>query len=222
MSDLIHTIKDWIQNSNEKLIIGISGHGAAGKTTFAQQLMQELTEDVNFLNTDPYIVDSAIRKYTTIDYLYNEISYHSKMTAGHPAAHNIASLERDIHMLKNDMDLLTIDTHYSPSEILSSQNKLTIVEGMGVAFTNPQLFDLLIYFYTDGQTEFERRTIRDIKERGMDINYLKQSHEDRRMQYETFMHPYSKNFDFIIKSTQSNPMNIEKNTFDFKNSTTVV
>ena len=216
MIDLIHKIKAWVQNSDEKLIIGISGHGAAGKTTFAQLLMKALESDVNFLNTDPYIVDSAIRKYADIDFTYNEIPYRSKMTACHPAAHNISSLERDICMLKNDMDLLTIDTHYSPSEILSSQNKLTIVEGMCVAFTNPKLFDLLIYFYTDGETEFKRRSVRDVKERGMDMEYLKQSHDDRRMQYEIFMHPYSQNFDIIIKSTQPMPMIIEKNTFDFK------
>ena len=129
------------------------------------------------------------------------------MTACHPAAHNISSLERDIYMIKNHMDVLTIDTHYSPSEILSSQNKLTIVEGMCVAFTDSKLFDLLIYFYTDGETEFERRSVRDVKE---------QSHDDRRMQYEVFMHPYSKNFDIIIKSTQTEPTLIEKNIFDFQ------
>ena len=53
MIDLIHIIKAWFQNSDEKLIIGISGHGAAGKTTFAHLLIKELGSDVNFLNTDP-------------------------------------------------------------------------------------------------------------------------------------------------------------------------
>lgn len=53
MIDLIHIIKAWVQNSDEKLIIGISGHGAAGKTTFAHLLIKELRSDVNFLNTDP-------------------------------------------------------------------------------------------------------------------------------------------------------------------------
>lgn len=216
MIELIHKIKAWVQNSDEKIIIGISGHGAAGKTTFVHRLMKEFGNDVNLLNTDPYIINSSVRKYAHIDYTYNEIAYRSKMTACHPAAHNIASLERDICMIKKYMDVLTIDTHYSPSVILSSQNKLTIVEGMCVAFTDSKLFDLLIYFYTDGKTEFERRSVRDVKERGMDIEYLKQSHDDRRMQYETFMHPYSKNFDIIIKHTQTEPILIEKNTFDFE------
>ena len=214
MNTLIQDITSWIHRSDQKRIIGISGHGAAGKTTFAQQLMQELKIEVNYLNTDPYIVSSAIRKHAVIDYTYEGTLHRYKMTACHPAAHHVPALERDIVMLKEHMDLRTIDTSYSPSEILSSQHKLTIVEGMSVAFANPELFDLLIYFYTDSDTELERRFGRDITERGTDIEYLKQSHHERRIQYEVFMHPYSKNFDIVIKSTQESSI-IEENTSDY-------
>lgn len=215
MDKLIQEIICWIHNSNKKLIIGISGHGAAGKTTFAHMLMEELKYDVNYLNTDPYIVGSPIRKYTVIDYTHKGTLHRFKMTACHPAAHHVPSLERDVLMLKENMNLRTIDAHYSKSEILTSQKKLTIVEGMSVAFANPELFDLLIYFYTDGKTELERRFVRDIEERGTNNNYLKQSHNERRIQYEVFMHPYSKNFDIIIKSTKETTY-IEENMFNFK------
>ncbi|KON90117.1 phosphoribulokinase [Sporosarcina globispora] len=214
MITLIQEIKRWIDNSEKKMIIGISGHGAAGKTTFAQKLMEELKYDVNYLNTDPYIVSSSIRKYAVINYTYKGTLHHFNMTACHPAAHHVPSLERDVLMLKENMNLRTIDTHYLKSEILSSQNKLTIVEGMSVAFANPKLFDLLIYFYTDGDTELERRFGRDKEERGTEIDYLNQSHNERRIQYEVFMHPYSKNFDIIIKSTKET-IYAEKNTFDY-------
>ncbi len=80
---------------------------------------------------------------------------------------------------------------------------------MSVAFVNPALFDLKIYFYTDGETEFMRRSSRDIVERGMDINYLRQSHEERRIQYEVFMQPYSQHFDIIIK-TSDEAITLEK------------
>jgi uridine kinase len=212
MIKLIQEIKHWIENSEKKLIIGISGHGAAGKTTFAHKLMEELKYDVNYLNTDPYIVSSSIRKFAVINYKYKETIHHFKMTACHPAAHHVPFLERDVLMLKENMNLRTVDTHYLKSKILSSQNKLTIVEGMSVAFANPKLFDLLIYFYTDGDTELERRLGRDIEERGTDIDYLNQSHNERRIQYEVFMHPYSKHFDIIIKSTKETIF-VEKNTF---------
>ena len=62
--------------------------------------------------------------------------------------------------------------------------------------------------------ELERRLGRDIEERGMDTNYLMQSHNERRIQYEVFMHPYSKSFDIIIKSKKETII-IEENTFGF-------
>ncbi len=81
---------------------------------------------------------------------------------------------------------------------------------MSVAFINPSLFDLKIYFYTDDETEFKRRTTRDIVERGTDLHYLQQSHEERRIQYKVFMHPYSQHFDIIIKTTDQGSI-LEKN-----------
>ena len=54
-------------------------------------------------------------------------------------------------MVIDGLDFYTIDTHYMKSELISSQKKITIVEGMSVAFLNPDLFDLKIYFYTDGE-----------------------------------------------------------------------
>lgn len=213
MTELIQKIKRWIAQHKEPVMIGISGHGAAGKTTFAQNLIQQLADEVNFLNTDPYMIGSRMRQFAEIDYTYDGVSYRSKMTACHPAAHHIASLERDICMLKKGMDVCTIDTHYSPTEVLRGECKVSIVEGMAVAFSNPALFDLLIYFYTDGDTEFERRAVRDVNERGMDIHYLKQSHDDRRRQYEVFMHPYHEHFDVVVKSGSEGINRIENNFF---------
>ena len=201
--------------TNNQIVIGISGHGAAGKTTFANKLVNLLHRDeVNYINTDPYIVSSTVRKHAMIDYTYKIKRHRYKMTACHPSAHHLPSLERDVQMVRDGLDLYTIDTHYMKSELISSKNKVTIVEGMSVAFLNPNLFDLKIYFYTDGETEFQRRSSRDIAERGIEMDYLRQSHEERRIQYEVFMHPYSQNFDIIIKSFDEQ-ICVEKNTFDF-------
>ncbi|MFS0673518.1 uridine kinase [Ornithinibacillus sp. 179-J 7C1 HS] len=213
MNTLIQEVIRWIHHADKKLIIGISGHGAAGKTTFAHKLMEELKCEVNYMNTDPYIVSSDIRRYAKIDYTYKGEEHRFKMTACHPAAHHILSLERDVRMLKGNMDLRTIDTHYLKSEVLSGQNKISIVEGMCVAFADPELFDLLIYFYTDGDTELERRSIRDIEDRGADMEYLLLSHHERRIQYEVFMHSYSSHFDVVVKGTKEG-IRVEKNALE--------
>ncbi|HDR6999632.1 phosphoribulokinase [Bacillus cereus] len=215
MDKLLQEIINWLRMSDEKIVIGISGHGAAGKTTFANRLVNLLNQnEVNYINTDPYIVSSDIRKHAVIHYTYQNENHRYKMTACHPAAHHLAALERDIQMVRAGLDFYTIDTHYMKSKLISSKNKVTIVEGMSAAFINLDLFDLKIYFYTDGETELMRRSSRDIAERGADISYLRQSHEERRIQYEVFMHSYSQRFDIIIK-TSDETICLEKNTFEF-------
>lgn len=202
MIKVLHDIANLLTNKDQKVIIGISGHGASGKTTFTNKLIELLElNDVNYMNTDPYIIGSHLRKYATIDYEYKNESHQYKMTACHPSAHNVNALERDINMIRDGLDLYTLGTQYMKSTVISSQNKINIVEGMSVAFINPDLLDLKIYLYTDGDTELNRRGVRDVSERGANINYLRQSHEERRIQYELFMHPYHQNFDVVLKNS---------------------
>ncbi|WP_108671361.1 uridine kinase family protein [Peribacillus acanthi] len=205
MEKILHEIAHLIIGTEKRIIIGISGHGASGKTTFAHNLVNILgQENVNYVNTDTYIIGSNLRKYTLIDYEYKKEHHRDKMTACHPLAHHISALERDIQMIKDGVDVYTIGTNYTKSTLISSQNKINIVEGMTVAFTDLDFYELKIYLYTDGETELMRRSIRDVSERGTDISYLRKSHEERRIQYEIFMHPYHNNFDIVIKNSNEN------------------
>lgn len=215
MENLMDTLVNWIVSKKGRLVIGISGHGAAGKSHFTQELLARLgNKNVNCLNTDPYIVSSDIRRLSAIDYTYENENHRFKMTACHPAAHHLGALERDVRMARDGLDFYTIDVHYMERALISSENQLTIVEGMSAAFIDPELFDLRIYFYTDGETELMRRSSRDVAERGTDLEYLKFSHAERRIQYEVFMHPYSENFDIVIKTVGEQQF-VEKMDFEF-------
>lgn len=197
-----------LTEKNENFIIGISGHGASGKTTFAKKLIECLNLNINYLNTDPYII-TDVRSYTQIDYESKGEKHSFKMTACHPHAHNLLALTRDVKMIQNNLAFYTIETDYMTSNLISSQNHITIVEGMSVAFLDSELFDLTIYLHTDGETELSRRSIRDAKERGRDLNTLQNTFKHRRIQYELFMHPKSQNFDIIIKN-DAHQWHIEK------------
>lgn len=202
MDEILKRIASFIDNNSHQLIIGISGHGASGKTTFANQLIDFLDgKEINYINTDPYIIDSGLRKYSKLKYEYKSKQYSYKITACHPTAHNVSYLERDINMIKNDMDFYTMQTNYCERELISSSKNITIVEGMSVAFMNLDFFDLTVYLYTDSETEFNRRKTRDISERGTNLNYLQQSHEHRRIQYDLFMHSYRQKFDVVINNS---------------------
>lgn len=76
-----------------------------------------------------------------INYTYQNVNHRFKMSACH-----LPSLERDVQMIRAGLDLLTIDTHYMKSTLISSKQQITIVEGMSVAFIDPELFDFKIYF----------------------------------------------------------------------------
>lgn len=202
---MLQTLLHWIERENRSLVIGISGHDAAGKTTFTKQLAEQLSGEVEVLNTDTYIMSANIRNYTIVPFTYDGASYTSKMTACHPGAHYVAALERDIAMRKSDETKTKINPYYAQHD-LPQERRITIVEGMTVAFANAELFDVRLYFYTDRETAFERRA-----SSGENGDELKASYDNDRMQYELFMHPYSEQFDVVMKSTIDQPWIVEKN-----------
>lgn len=181
----------------ERTIIAISGHGGAGKTIFADALRERLG-DVNYINTDPYITDSMLRKSAMLDYTVDGQEHHYKMTACHPSAHHLPSLERDVRMVREGIGFFTIDVPYLERTWIDPTKRITIIEGMSVAFLAADSWDVSAYLYTDSDTEFARRSVRDIQQRGMDLTYLQASHEERRLQYELFMHPQREKFQTIV------------------------
>ena len=175
-NDLIEGLVSEIEAGKVKTL-GIYGHGASGKSTFAQELYQALdSTTVNLLETDPYITSER-------HLVVPKQAPDQKVTACLPVAHELASLERDILALKAGMDILTIDEPWKPSEVLSGAKPILIVEGMSVGFLPKELFDKTICFYTDEETELKRRLARDTTVRNRDASFILPSHQMRREQY---------------------------------------
>ena len=174
--ELIERLVSEIESGKVKTL-GIYGHGASGKSTFAQELYQVLdAEKVNLLETDPYITSGrhlVVPKETP----------DQKVTACLPVAHELASLQRDILALQAGMDILTIEEPWKASEILSGAKPIPIVEGMSVVFLPKELFDQTICFYTDEETELKRRLARDTTVRNRDASFILASQQMRREQY---------------------------------------
>lgn len=174
--DLIERLVSEIESGKVKTL-GIYGHGASGKSTFAQELFQVLdSENVNLLETDPYITSErhlVVPKKTP----------DQKVTACLPVAHELASLQRDILALQAGMDILTIEEPWKASEVLSGAKPILIVEGMSVGFLPKKLFDKTICFYTDEETELKRRLARDTTVRNRDTKFILASQQMRREQY---------------------------------------
>ena len=194
--DLIEQLVSEIETGKVKTL-GIYGHGASGKSTFAQELYQELdSQKVNLLETDPYITSGrhlVVPKETP----------DQKVTACLPVAHELASLQRDILALQAGMDILTIEEPWKASEILSGEKTILIVEGMSVGFLPKELFDKTICFYTDEETELKRRRARDTTVRKSEASFVRETHQIRRGQYRRYYQETEKEADVLINQSQN-------------------
>ncbi|KXU12230.1 uridine kinase [Streptococcus infantis] len=189
--ELVERLVSEIESGKVKTL-GIYGHGASGKSTFTQELYQELDfKKVNLLETDPYITSErhlVVPKETP----------DQKVTACLPVAHELASLQRDILALQAGMDVLTIEEPWKASEVLSGAKPILIVEGMSVGFLPKELFDKTICFYTDEETELKRRLARDTTVRNRDTKFILASQQMRRMQYLQYYKETESRADILI------------------------
>lgn len=193
--DLIDQLVSEIETGKVKTL-GIYGHGASGKSTFAQELYQALdAKKVNLLETDPYITSE---RYLVVP----KQAPNQKVTACLPVAHELASLERDILALKAGMDILTIDEPWKPSEVLSGSKPILIVEGMSMGFLPKELFDKTICFYTDEETELKRRLARDTTMRNRDASFILASHQMRREQYLRYYKETESKADILVDQSE--------------------
>ena len=209
MSDegkLLESLVDYLSDG-QKHTLRIFGHGASGKSTFARKLQLTLGEEgANLLETDPYVITGEYR-----DLLSSKDFPHQKVTACIPAVHELSSLERDICALQSGLDILSIGKAWSLSLRLSAQKPILIVEGMSAAFLSKSLFDLSICFYTDDQTELERRLARDVAVRERRPEWIEQTNLARREQYRHFYQPYLAAADLVICQS-GNDFRIERDS----------
>ena len=193
--DLVDQLVSEIETGKIRTL-GIYGHGASGKSTFAQELYQTLdSAKVNLLETDSYIASNrhlVVPKETP----------DQKVTACLPVAHELVSLERDILALKAGMDILTIEEPWKASEVLSGAKPILIVEGISVGFLPKELFDKTICFYTNEETELKRRLARDTTVRNRDASFILASHQMRREQYLRYYKETESKADVLVDQSE--------------------
>ena len=192
--DLIERLVSEIESGKVKTL-GIYGHGASGKSTFAQELYQALdSTTVNLLETDPYITSER-------HLVVPKQAPDQKVTACLPVAHELASLQRDILALQAGMDVLAIEEPWKASEILSGSKPILIVEGMSVGFLPKELFDKTVCFYTNEETELKRRLARDTTVRNGDASFILASQQMRREQYLQYYKETESKADILINQS---------------------
>ncbi len=151
----------------EPIIIGIAGGSGSGKTTLAENLKKEFNDDILVLSHDYYYKR------------HDDLSFEERkqLNYDHPNAFDTDMLVEHLAQLKQGKSIAHpvysfINHNREDYTVTVEPKKIIIVEGI-LIFENQALInqmDIKIFVDTDADIRFIRRLIRDVNERGRDIN----------------------------------------------------
>lgn len=148
------------------VIIGIAGGTGSGKSTFTNRLKEAFQEDVAVLYHDNY--------YRAQDDIPFE--ERKKVNYDHPAAFETELLLKQLQELKEGKSIKCPVYDYSQHNrsdkvIVVEPRRVILLEGILVLADEKlrRLLDIKVYVEADADERILRRVIRDVKERGRDI-----------------------------------------------------
>ena len=178
------------------MIIGIAGGSGSGKTTIAQKIKDYFEEEVVILCHDYY--------YKSNDNF--SLEERKKLNYDHPNSFETELLIDHLKTLKNG-DIIrhpvySFVEHTRLKETVEVKpKKVIVVEGI-LIFENKELCDLMdikVFVDTDADVRIIRRLLRDVKERGRDIDSVVNQYLGTvKPMHEEFVDPSKKRADIII------------------------
>lgn len=197
--------KRLINNPTKRLLVGITGESASGKSTICKQIKQtigQLSMPVSILSTDNYFKDISeqIKHYGSFDNLRD-----NGYDIDAPESFQLELLKSDLESLAQGQNIMA--PKYIPNgtgvsiphaqEVIA--DKIIVVEGIATMYEEVRdKFDVKIYIETENDIRQERFIKRAITERNQtEENALKQ------WQYivsagQKYVIPNKKNADFIL------------------------
>ena len=167
--------KRLINNPAKRLLIGISGESASGKSTICREIkntIEQLSMPVSVLSTDNYFNDisSLIKQYGSFDNLRD-----NGYDVDSPESFQLELLKKDLEALSEGYDIkapryVPNGTGVSiPRSLEVRSDKIIVVEGIATMYDGVKdVFDVKIYIETESSIRRERIIKRAIAERNQD------------------------------------------------------
>lgn len=180
------------------IMIGIAGGTGSGKSTFTNRLKERFGDDVTVIYHDNYY-----RRRD--DMTYEE---RTKINYDHPSALETDLLIKHLKSLKEgesiDCPIYDFTQHNrSDKSYTIHPSKIFLIEGI-LIFSDEQLrdlFDIKIFVEADADERILRRIVRDVKERGRDLeNIMEQYLTTVKPMHYLYVEPTKTTADIIINS----------------------
>lgn len=197
--------KRLINNPEKRLLIGITGESASGKSTICREIkrvIEELSMPVSVLSTDNYFNDisALIEKYGSFDNLRD-----NGYDVDAPSSFKLDVLKEDLQMLSEGLDIkapvyLPNGTGVSvpnAQEVLS--RKIIVVEGIATMYEEVQdIFDIKIYVETENDIRKDRFLKRACVERNQSEDNALKHWEYISNAGEHYVKPFRKQADLVL------------------------
>ena len=197
--------KRLIQNPSKRIMIGITGESASGKSTICKEIRQVVDKfqmPVTILSTDNYFNDisALIAKYGSFDNLRD-----NGYDVDSPNSFQLDILKEDLNKISQGFDI------YSPEYLVNGtgisvphakhilSNKIVVAEGMATMYgDNKDIYDIKVYVETDLDIRKERFLKRAYTERNQDIDNAKKHWEYILVAGEKYVKPYKADADIVV------------------------
>ena len=180
------------------IMIGIAGGTGSGKSTFTNRLKEHFGDDVTVIYHDNYYKSRD-------DMTYEE---RTKVNYDHPDSLETELLIEHLKMLKegNSVECPIYDfTQHNRSNksYTIEPSKIFLIEGI-LIFSDEKLrdlFDIKVFVEADADERILRRIIRDVKERGRDLNNIMEQYLTTvKPMHALYVEPTKNTADIIINS----------------------
>ncbi len=199
-----------INNPSKKLLIGVTGESASGKSTICseiQNVIGQFNMPVTVLSTDNYFNDISelINKYGSFDNVRD-----SGYDVDAPSSFQLDVLREDLESLSVGIDIkapmyLPNGTGVSvPNAFEVKSQKIIVVEGIATMYEEVKdIFDIKIYVETENELRRSRFISRAIEERNQDEenalkhwNYISNAGEK-------YVKPFRKEADLVLNGNSN-------------------
>lgn len=181
---------------SKAVVIGIAGGTGSGKTTLAKKLQETFYDDSVLICQDYYY-----KSFNTLTY-----EQRKHLNFDHPNSIDNTFMAEQIRELKAFKPILRpvysfIEHKRLDETIREEPKRVIIMEGI-LIFQDPELLELMdikVFVDADSDIRFARRLVRDIHERGRDIDsVVNQYLTTVKPMHEAFIEPSKKHADIIV------------------------
>jgi uridine kinase len=194
---------------SKRIIIGVAGGSASGKTSLAKRLKREFeeTNSVVIIRQDDYYKDQA--EMTMEERL--------KVNYDHPFAFDNDLLAKHLGALRNGqtVDMPTYDfIEYTRSSVIEKlePHDVIVVEGLFVLEDEAirKHLDIKLFVDTPADVRFIRRLNRDVRDRGRSLDsVITQYMNTVRLMHDQFIEPSKRYADVIVPEGGKNEVAVD-------------